>query len=180
MKRNIFVLIGLVSFLLWGCSSQSNKTGVVSGDNIILQQDDGTVSLKIDKAACYSDTEDPSSNTAEWSMSISKPGRYKVWLSSATRDTLALNYANSVKVHLLDNELEVNPVIDKVVQNSGDISYPYYRADSYVGSIYIQDSGVYNIQVISEKVLSKELRERTASLPEQTKLLSVILVPLTR
>jgi hypothetical protein len=152
----------------------------MSGENIILQGEDGTISLKLDKAACYSDITDPASNTAEWEVSISKPGRYKVWLSSATRDTLALKYANSVKIRFLDNQLEVNPICDKVIPNSSDISYPYYRADSYMGSFYIQDPGVYNMQVISEKVLSKEMREQTASLTDTTRLMSVILIPLTR
>ncbi len=180
MKSNIFVCIGLFSFFLFGCSNHSDRKGVMSGENIIVQEEDGTISLELDNAACYSDVTDPSSNTAEWEMSITKPGRYKVWLSSATRDTLALKYANSVKIQLLDNQIEVIPICDKVIQNSRDISFPYYRADSYMGSFYIQEPGVYNIQVISEKVLSKEMRAQTASLTDTTRLLSVVLVPMTR
>lgn len=180
MKQNLLVLASLITFLLWNCGHKSDNKGIISGDNIILQQADGTVSLKLDNAACYSDIQDPSSNTAEWEMSISKTGRYKIWLSSATRDTLSLGYKNAVKIHLLENQLEVNPVCDKIVRNSKDISYPYYQADSYVGSVYIQEPGIYSIQVISEKVLSKELREQTASLSAPTKLMSVILEPLTR
>ncbi len=179
MKRNVFILACVFSVFLWSCGN-SDRRGDMGGKNVIVQGADGTISLKLDNAACYSDITDPASNTAEWEMSIQKPGRYKVWLSSATRDTLSLNYPSSVKIRLLDNQLEVNPLCDKVVQNSIDISYPYFRADSYMGSFYIQEPGVYNLQVISEKVLSKELREKTASLSDTTRLLSVILEPLTR
>jgi len=36
--------------------------------NKILQQSDGTISLKVDKADCYQDMVNPSSNTAEWNV----------------------------------------------------------------------------------------------------------------
>ncbi len=179
MKRNTLVSIGLILIFLWNCSSQSDRKRAMN-DDIILPQADGTISLKLDNAACYTDLTDPSSNTAEWEMSISKPGRYKVWLSSATKDTVALGYTNKVKINLMDNKLEVSPACDKVIANSQDTSYPYFRADSYMGTFYISEAGVYNIQVISEKILPKELREQTASLSETTKMMSIILVPLTR
>jgi hypothetical protein len=152
----------------------------MSGDKTILQEADGTISLKLENAVCYSDADDPSSNTAEWTMSISKPGRYNLWLSSATRDTLVLNYANTVKVSFMDKQLEVDPVCDKVVQNSEGISYPFFRADSFMGSFFIQETGEYNIQVISEKVLPVEMREKTASLSDTTRFMSLFLVPNTR
>jgi len=180
MKRNTFVCIGLISIFLAYCGHQSDKKGITSGDNVIEQQSDGTFSLKLETAACYNDVTNPASNTAEWKISIPKPGRYKVWLSSATRDTLALNYENSVKVSLLDNQLEVIPECDKVIQDSKDVTYPYFRADSEVGSFYIQEPGVYNIQVISEKVLSREMRQQTAYMSDATKFVSLLLVPLTR
>jgi len=180
MKRKILACLGLASVILWSCSNQSERKGVSDAENIILQQEDGTILLKLEKAACYSDVVDPSSNTAEWNMVISKPGHYKVWLSSATKDTLDLNYTNTVKVSLLDNQLEVSPECDKIVQNSDEVSYPYYRADSYMGSFYISEPGEYSIQVISEKVLSKQARNQTASLSDNTRLMSVILTPMTR
>jgi hypothetical protein len=58
-----------------------------------------------------------------------------------------------VKVNILDDHLEVNPAVDKIVHNSGDVPFSYVRAYSYVGSFYIPEPGEYNIQVIREKVI---------------------------
>jgi hypothetical protein len=149
-------------------------------DNKILQQADGTISLKVDKAECYQDKVNPASNTAEWSVMVSKSGRYNVWLSSATKDTTDLKYENSVRLNILDNRLEARPACDKVFQNSGDVSYPYFRADSFMGSLYLQDTGVYYIQVISEKILPKEDQASQTSFEDNSKLLSVFLTPITR
>jgi hypothetical protein len=62
---------------------------------------------------------------------------------------------NSVKISLLDNQLDVDPACDKIVRNSNEVSYPYYRADSYMGSFYISepDSIIFSYQ---RKVLPKE------------------------
>jgi hypothetical protein len=129
-------------------------------------------------AGRYNDVTDPSNNTAEWNVVISKPGGYKVWLSSATKDTVNLKYSKSVKVNLPDNQLEVIPECDKIVQNSGDVSYPYYRADSYIGSVYFKSPGEYSIQVISEKIIP-ETTDQNGSRSEDSKLLAVILSPVT-
>jgi hypothetical protein len=180
MRRSIFAFIGLGSILLWSCGHLGDTKNLKDAENRITQQEDGTISLKLEKAACYSDVVNPSSNTAEWNVVISKPGRFKVWLSSATKDTTDLSYANSVKISLMDNQLEVNPVCDKIVQNSSDVPYPYFRADSYMGSFYISEPGEYNIQVISEKVTSKNARSQSSSPADNTKLMSVILTPMTR
>lgn len=180
MKNYVIICVSLIAVFFTFCSHNSGKKGASVGDDVIKQQSDGTILLKLEDAVCYSDLTNPSSNTAEWQLSISKPGRFKIWLSSATKDTINLDYPESVKVSLLDNQLEVVPVCDRIVTGSGEITLPYFRADSYVGSIYFQKPGVFNLQVISEKVLSKELREQTAYLSDTTKLLSVILVPLTR
>jgi hypothetical protein len=149
-------------------------------ENRILQQKDGTVSLILDKAACYCDAGNPSNNTADWNIVISQPGRFKVWLSSATKDTSELNYANSVRISLLDNQLEANPVCDRIVRNSHDVPFTYFRADSYIGSVYVAEPGEYNIQIISEKVIAKDNESEKTSLTDETKLMSVILTPSTR
>ena len=180
MIRKIFAGLVLLMIALWSCNSKSESKKIGGGDDLIIQQEDGILLLKLEKAACYSNVSDPSSNTAEWNVVISQPGRYKVWLSSATKDTLDLDYNNSVRISLLDNQLEVNPECDKIVQNSGDVTYPFYRADSYMGSFYISEPGEYSIQVISEKVISKEVRNQTAYLSDDTRLMSVILTPMTR
>jgi hypothetical protein len=164
--------------LVWSCGKKSDSDSV-SG-NAILQEADGTLALNMEKATCYSDNVNPSSNTAEWNVVVSKPGTFKVWLSSATKDTTDLSYANSVKLSLMDKLLEVNPVCDKVVLNSENVAFPYFRADSYMGSLYISEPGEYSIQVISEKVLSKEAMNNRKSVPVNTRLMSVILTPMTR
>lgn len=181
MKTKIVAFFGgLGIMIVCSCGNQGSKNDLQSAENRIVQQEDGTVSLKLEKAGCYCDLVNPSSNTAEWNFIISKPGRFNVWLSSATKDTSDLRYANSVRISLLDNQFEVNPSCDKIVHNSDDVHYPYFRADSFMGSFDISEPGEYNIQVISEKVISKKLRTENTSMADDTKLMSVILTPITR
>ena len=181
MKRNIYPLIcGVSLFLVCSCGRQGTTMNSREADNRIVQQADGTVSLKLDKAVCYSDAVNPTNNTADWSVVISKPGRFKVWLSSATKDTSGLRYSSSVKVNILDDHLEVTPVVDKIVQNSGDVPSSYYRADSYVGSFYVPEPGEYTIQVISDKVISKNAGITNNTRVDDTMLLSVMLTPAIR
>lgn len=179
-RKHILYLICLALIPVWSCSRMENKKDNLADENRILQQEDGMVSLKLDKAGFYCDMANPSNNTADWNVVISKPGHYKVWLSSATKDTSGLNYANSVRISLLDDHLEAKPACDKIVQNESGIQYPYFRADSYMGSVYFSEPGEYNIQVISEKVTSKTTEFQNASLTDDTKLMSVILMPITR
>jgi hypothetical protein len=178
MSKKIFTLITLAMLLVWSCGQKtgSEKTSV----NAILQEADGTLALSMENATCYSDLVNPSSNTAEWNVVVSKPGRFKVWLSSATKDTTDLSYVNSVKITLLDNQLDVNPECDRIVLDSDDVSFPYFRADSYMGSFYISEPGEYSIQLISEKVLSKDAKNLSMSGRDDTQLMSVILSPATR
>jgi len=176
----LLIFVGLV--LLNSCGNLGEqkelKNDVVQKK--ILQQKDGTISLKVDNADCYQDVVNPSSNTAEWSVLVSKSGRFNVWLSSATKDTTDLKYQNSVRLNILDNRLEVHPVCDKIIRNSTDVSYPYFRADSFLGSLYIQDTGLYNIQIISEKIVARDINSAIASDTENSKILSVLLTPTTR
>ena len=183
MVRKLFVLliVGGIA-LLYSCKNtgEQKETDSKLVQNTIKQQDDGTISLKVEKADCYHDIVNPSSNTAEWSVEVSKSGRFNVWLSSATRDTTNLKYKNSVMLSILDNRLEARPACDKIIQNSGDVSYPYFRADSFMGSLYIQDTGTYNIQIISEKILPQGYMNDESSDTSTSKLLSVFLTPINR
>lgn len=174
----MILLIGV--FFAYSCKEKSTKTEAVNetASNKILQQADGTISLKVDKADCYRDEVNPSSNTAEWSVKVSKSGRFNIWLSSATKDTTDLNYKDSVMLNILDKQIHALPEVDKVVLNSGDVSYPYFRADSFLGSLYIQDTGLYNVQIISEKIFPKD--SKTAAKVENSRLLEVFLTPTTR
>ena len=176
--KGFLLVLGLMVFVIAACShqgSENSEKGKTAG-NKILQQEDGTIALDLRKAFCYSNSEDPSSNTAEWNFVLSKTGRYKVWLTSATVDTLNLNYKTSVKILMGDERLDVKPVGDKIVLNTGDVSDPYFRADSYMGSFYFQHTGEYTIQVVSEKVVPQVKAKEEGS----TKLMSVILTPMTR
>jgi hypothetical protein len=170
-RRNLTSIIVLSAIWFCSCGHIGNTRQQREADNRILQQKDGTVSLILDKAARYADASNPSNNTADWSVVISTPGRYKVWLSSATKDTSNLRYANSVKISLQDDRLEANPACDKIVRNSSEVNYPYFRADSYMGSIYFAEPGEYNIQVISEKVLAKGEETQINSLAADTRLM---------
>ncbi|MBK8882357.1 MAG: hypothetical protein IPN67_08205 [Bacteroidales bacterium] len=180
MKRRYFVWMALLGFtLVVSCNSEvrSDQRSNMVAENKILQQKDGTFSLKIDKAECYHDMVNPASNTAEWNIVISKSGRYDVWLSSATRDTTNLRYKNSVLLSIRDNRLEALPVVNRVIQNSRDVSRPYFQADSFMGSMYIQDTGVYSVQVISDRIRPMNFKPTESSPDDQTKILSVSLTP---
>jgi hypothetical protein len=183
MKKVLFVwvvLIGVAFIVSCNSGVRSDESGNVIAENKVLQQKDGTISLKIDKAECYHDMVNPSSNTAEWNIVVSKSGRYDVWLSSATIDTTDLKYKNSVLLSIRDNRFETLPIVNKVVQNSSEVSRPYYQADSFMGSLYIQDTGVYSVQVISDRVLPKNFRQGGASSDDLTKILAVSLTPAKR
>jgi hypothetical protein len=77
-----------------------------------------------------------------------------------------------------DNRLEAQPAIDKVIINSSDVDYPYFRADSFMGSLYIQDTGLYAVQIISDKIIPENNTDASAT--EKTRLLSVFLTPVVR
>jgi hypothetical protein len=183
MRRGILVLMVIIGITIFYSCNNAVKSTVdnnIKSENKILQQEDGTISLKVDKAECYHDMVNPSSNTAEWNVFVSKSGRFDVWLSSATKDTTNLQYQNTVMLSILDNHLEAHPACDKIIQNSSDVTYPYFRADSFIGSLYIQDTGLYNIQVVSEKIVPKDYKNGESSVTEDSKLLSVFLTPITR
>jgi hypothetical protein len=179
-RKSIGCIIILTVIVLWSCGRNNSTNDTKDSENRVVQQDNGIVSLTLAKAGCYCDKVNPSNNTADWNFVISKPGRFKVWLSSATKDTSDLRYANSVRISLLDNHLEVNPACDKIIQNAEEVQYPYFRADSYVGSVYVSEPGEYNIQVISDKVVEGSAGAQGSVQANDTRLMSVILTPATR
>jgi hypothetical protein len=180
MGRKLFVLTILTGFIVFSScknsnSHKDNKNQVVQ--NKILQQKDGTISLKVDKAACYQDKENPATNTAEWNVVVSRSGRFNVWLSSSTKDTTDLKYNSSVMLSILDNRIEAHPSINKIIHNSSEVDYPYFRADSFIGSMYIQDTGLFNVQIISEKIIPRDSKKSDFRNEDNSKLLSVFLTP---
>ncbi len=179
MRIKIFTFLGLVSVSLWNCGHQSDKKTITNEDKLTTQQLDGTISLRLANADYYKDVTDPSNNTAEWKVVISKTGEYKVWLSSATKDTINLNYSTTVKVNLPDSQLSVVPVCDKIIHNSQEVSSPYFRADSFMGSFYVAEPGEYNIQIINEKVIPEESADQISSYSDNSRMMAVILSPMT-
>jgi hypothetical protein len=183
MVRNRFVLLIVAGItILYACNNAGNQKLNTSDvvENRILQQDDGSISLNVDKADCYHDMVNPASNTAEWNVVVSKTGRFNVWISSSTKDTTNLKYNNKVLLSILDNRLEAHPKCDKIFLNSTDVSLPYFRADSFMGALYIQDTGLYNIQLISEKIIPDNYSGTEAGGSDDSRLLSVFLTPITR
>jgi hypothetical protein len=182
MRRKALLWIAVTGLtLLCSCGNSGSKISKNQRDvNKIIQGADGTISLKLANAACYNDMVDPSGNTAEWDVVVSKSGRYNVWISSATKDTTDLKYKHSLMVSVQDIRLEGHPVCNKIILNSNDVDYPYFRADSFMGSMYIQDTGEFNIQVISEKILPKDYNPANATNLDLSKLLSVSFTPVSR
>lgn len=178
--RRINLLWGLMIVLIavYSCgNSESTKIEKKENDLAkVLQSTDGSISLKVDNADCYSDKLNPESNTAEWNVQVSKSGRYNVWLLSATKDTTDLRYKNPVKLNFRDSHLEAKPLCDKIVLNSAEVSFPYFRADSFMGSLFIQDTGLFSVELISEKIIPKD-KSGIASKVEDSRFLSLFLTP---
>ncbi len=154
MKGMSFLLL-LLAGIIAGCSSSANeKTGLDALDqDRIVQHENGTLLLSIDDADCYSDENNPVANTAEWNAFIKKTGRYDIWLASATRDTISLNYRNSVHLNFKDINIDANPRCDDILTGVSDLPESYYMANSYIGTVYIQDTGAIDVQFISEQIL---------------------------
>ncbi len=181
MRKPVLVLMMITDlFLLSYCGNTDKKMTTENRKERIKQLADGTLSLKIDHADCYSDVANPSANTAEWSVVVSKSGRYNVWLTSATKDTTSLRYQNNVLITIADNILEARPECDRIIRNSNDVTYPYFRADSYLGTMYIRDTGSFYVQVVSEKIFPKDYRPEEPSEEDISKLISVSFTPATR
>ena len=150
MRFSLLVVIGLVA--LWSCNSvDGNKES--EAEDTIVQAEDGSIFLSLKDAYVLQDVSNPKRNTAEWRFTVINKGRYEVWLTSHTKDTMNLEYEKPVIVHFGDKRLEAQPVGNEIVLDDAEVDKPYYRADSRIGSILIEDSGSYNLQFISEKVL---------------------------
>jgi hypothetical protein len=174
------IAAGVLFLSSCGRDVKTTTEGSSSGKNSVRQETNGTISLLVENAACYSDENDPSNNTAEWNVLLKKAGRFDVWLSSATKDTNDLKYGRSVKLSFHDKSLEAMPECDKIVLNAKDVTLPFFRADSFIGSLYIQDTGLVNVQVISDRIIPAGYKPEAASPEADTKLLSIVLTPTVR
>ncbi len=182
MRKDIILcsLVAGMTMISCGNSTKSSETASSSTDKVIKQGEDGTISLNLDNADRYSDAQNPSCNTAEWNVVVKKSGRYDVWLSSVTKDTNDLRYKNSVMISVQDKQIVGRPGCDRIIYNSSDINYPWFRAESFMGAMYIQDTGVFHIQVNSEQILPEDYNISEISGGELAKLISVSFTPATR
>lgn len=176
MLRVRFIVITVSIILLSACNNQGKRNKEVYDDDIV-QKTNGHILLSMKDAYMHYDKENPDQSTAEWGFTVNSKGRYEIWLSSLTLDTMNLSYEEPVIIHFGDKRIEKQPVGNRIVLDDDHVVFPYYRADSKLGSILIEDSGHYNLQVISEKVLpvTEDSEIATAS----TILEQIILVPLT-
>ena len=176
-----FISVTVASVILNSCGSSAGQSekSVKEEANKVMQMADNTISLQIAKAFCYNNESNPSFNAAEWNLVVNKSGRYGVWLTSATLDTLDLQYTSNVTLSLQEKQLSVKPVISRIISKSNEVKYPYYRADSYLGELYIQEPGEYTVQLISDKVIAESVAA-ASKVPNHTKVISVFMTPLTR
>ena len=147
MRKGVIILLSLL--VMTSCKGRHSEP---SSDNIqlncITQSIDGNLILKVDDAECYSDMSNPIYNTAEWKTRIVKSGRYDIWLSSATHDTTSLHYVNPVRLKVKNIELTVKPKCDKVT----DSSAPLFTTESFLGTVYLPDTGIVDVQIICEQI----------------------------
>jgi hypothetical protein len=163
--------------LFVSCKNSTVTKDVKIAANESSKQNSGIL-LKIEDAALVQDEANPKSNTAEWSFNVEHPGRYEVWLSSITRDTMNMGFDTAVTITAGDSRIEKLPLGDDIVLNAGDIKAPWYRADSEMGTFFFDAPGEYIVQVISEKVKNPVAAEQTKDIEKETMIKSVILKPI--
>lgn len=174
--------IGIFSFaslaLLWSCGHQSGSTSEIQGRLGDASAQDGGVVLLVEKADLLQLEDRPEYNTAEWLVTVDKPGRYDIWLSSLTLDTLQLNYSDDVIVTAGETRLTKMPLGDLIVTGDKSVTGPWYRADSHMGSVFFSKPGEYPVQVISDKLESRSDNLSNPAADRQTLITSLIIKPI--
>ncbi len=176
------VLLGLVIvFPMTACNDtggEGKQSKKARSENSAVNSE-GVV-LRISDAALIQVDSNPEYNTAEWHFTVNKAGRYDVWLSSLTRDTTFLNFADSVIITAGDTRLTGRPVGDEIVTDDISVKKPWYRADSHMGSIFFREPGEYQVQVISDRVREFTSDLSDLSVDKETLINSLILKPTVR
>jgi len=180
MRRiKVFFVFALALALVSSCGNNSDEELSKQDTSYITEQADGTIILDLEKAYVLLDSLHPDMNTAEWAFKINKKGRYELWLSSYTRDTMNLQYEGHVYINFQDKKIKAESIIgNEIVLDTPDIGKMYYRADSKLGSVYIENPGEYNIQISGSKVRPYEISSLNNS-SRHTELRSLILKPMT-
>ena len=175
--RRIGVIAILAIVSMTGCKDKStavDKTG--KNDNNVVR--DGGVTLLITDADLIEVDSNPRYNTAEWNFTVKDAGRYDVWLSSLTCDTSHLQFNDLVTITAGDERIEKKPVGDEIVTDDNSVKKPWYRADSHMGSIFFKEPGTYQVQVISDRVMTHSSDLSKLSVDKHTLINSLILKPM--
>lgn len=168
------VLAGMTS-----CKQNTSKEVAKDKETNERYTDRGNgVTLKIEDASLIQVDSNPQYNTAEWNFTVRKPGRYDVWLSSLTCDTLNLQFADNVTITAGDTRITKKPVGDEIVTDDESLQGPWYRADSHMGSIFFSTPGEYQVQVISDRVVPHSSDLSKLSINDHTLINSLILKPM--
>lgn len=176
--RRIKYFFLLLIIIAGGCGNNNTNDSNKQTEPEITEQEDGSIVLDLEKAYLLQDSLHPDMNTAEWSFRIKSKGRYELWLSSYTRDTMDLHYESPVIINFEQKRIRANPVGNEIILDTPGTGKDYYRADSRLGSLYIDSPGDYSIQIVSAKVRPHEtISERTGL--RHTELRSLILKPMT-
>jgi len=176
--KDFFAFV-LIIVLASSCGNHSNENYSNQTASYITQQEDGTVILDLEKAYVLQDSLHPDMNTAEWSVRIESKGRYELWLSSYTRDTMDLKYEGPVYIHFQDKSIKAESIIgNEIVLDTPGLGDMYFRADSKLGSVYVENPGDYSIQLVGSKVRPFEITALNNS-TRHTELRSLILKPIT-
>ena len=160
------------------CGTGNDDTFNKQNISYITEQADGSIVLNLKEAYLLHDSLHPDMNTAEWSISIKNKGRYELWLSSFTKDTMDLKYDSPVIINFGDKRIQGNPIGNEIVLDTPGTGDVYFRADSKLGSVYVDKPGPYNIQVVSEK-LRPVYQDESLANSVHTQLRSLILKPVT-
>ena len=175
MLRRSGILFLVFVALVFSCRNASVQKDARNASGA-SGKDDNSVFLKIEDAALVQDETHPDSNTAEWSFKVNQPGRYEVWLSSITRDTMNMGFDSVVIITAGDSRIQKMPVGDDIIAEATDIQAPWFRADSEMGSVFFSKPGEYAIQIISEKVKAPP-SDLSVVVKEKTLIKSLILKP---
>jgi len=182
MRNYIKILLFCALTVLAGVTSCKNEGSAYDARHQAkpekyADQDKG-VELLIAEADLIQVDDNPQYNTAEWLFTVNKPGRFDVWLSSLTCDTLQLSYSDNVIITAGDTRLTKKPVGDEIIRNDKSVREPWYRADSHMGSIFFSQPGEYQIQVISDKVEPHSSDLSKLNIDKHTLINSLILKPM--
>jgi hypothetical protein len=171
-----FTLVVLVA--LTACKDKGGSVNNKSGRNDKTTVREGGVTLLIADADLIEVDSNPRYNTAEWNFTVKDAGRYDVWLSSLTCDTAHLRFNDLVTITAGDERIEKKPVGDEIVTDDKSVKEPWYRADSHMGSIFFKEPGEYQVQVISDRVMTHSSDMSKLSIDKHTLINSLILKPM--